>query len=324
MHGPAAELKRLRFVALPLLLAACGLESGGLLASDAGGGETATDASATCACLPSLETGWAYVAYDADANTPCSGDWAALTPRATTEAVAAPATCGCTCGVGTVPTCTFTSANVSAFQNANCGGGPDKTFAATTTCLDVNPDYNPNATVSAKGTAVASATGGSCAAPTPTKTLPPPDVHQGRACPLAGALGTGCAAVDACVPFAPTGSRVCILNEAADATCPARWPEKHRVGAAWSDGRDCGACTCAAAAACAVEAQFFNDNGTCAGNKKEGQAFALDGACHVATNAGVSGHSLGVAITGVEKCTAQGFEPVGGITYTSEATICCP
>jgi hypothetical protein len=324
MHGPSPEPIRLRArLLLPLLVVACGLESAGTLQEDAAS-DPSPDGGPSCACFAALEPGWTYVAYDADANGPCSGDWAALTPRATTEVVAPPATCTCTCGIGTLPTCTLVSASVSAFANANCSGGADKTFAVTGACFDVNPDYNPNGTVSAKGTAVATALGGTCAAPTVTKDVPAPVVHEGRACPLVGPLGTGCAATDACVPRAPEGSRVCISSEAADATCPARWPTKHRVGATFTDGRDCSACTCAGAPGCTVEGQFFNDNGTCAGNKKEGQPFVLDGVCRVATNTGVSGHSLGVTTSGVQKCTPQGFGPVGGISYGAEATICCP
>ena len=325
-------IRRLGPICFVAALAACGLESSGQSPSNDGGaivdvyidrGSGVTDSGAKCTCFASPPVGWAFVAYQRDGTPPCGGAFPG-NPRVAVEATGAAPTCACTCAGAAGATCTVTADNVQVWTNSNCGGGSDKTIVGDQPCFDINPDYNPNGGVSAKGTATTTVSGGTCGAPSPAKNVPPADVHTGGSCALAGALGSGCSAENSCVPDPPAGLAVCIVSDTPNATCPSGYASVHAVGDSFADTRDCGACTCDPSPTCTVKGQFFNDNGTCASNKAEANAFALDGACHVVGNSGFAGHSLGTTTTVTQGCTAKGFQPAGAVTVGSPYTICCP
>ncbi len=318
-------------------VAACGLESAGQAPSDGGDlndagapdvtidrGSGVTEAGVKCACVPALAVGWSWIAYQRDGTSPCTGDYAAANPRVAVEASGAPATCGCTCNGGSGATCTVT-ASVNLWQNAACVGNPDATFTTNGgACFD-NGDFDRTGLgIGVKATATPNVTLATCNAPTVTKNVPAADLHTGGACPFVGTEGKGCGGTDACVPDPPSGFSICVLNDAPNATCPAGYGTKHVVGTASADTRDCGpTCTCTPAPTCTGQGQFHTDPG-CAGNKKDGLAFAMDGACHGIALSGITAHSMSTTTTVTQTCNPTGYKPTGEIGVTGGYTICCP
>lgn len=316
---------------LPIVIvAACGLESGGLGTTppaDSGledRGVGMTDSGGTCLCVPSLGAGWRYIAYARDGSDSCAGDFGQQ-KFAVEEANTGPAQCTCTCGAPTTnSTCAITG-NISftTYLNNNCGGSADSTVSGPPGCYDPGADYNPSGTVSAKGTATVVGQGGTCAPPATTTTVPS-DLHKGQTCALSAALGSGCMNMtDSCVPKVPSGFSLCVAIDQADAMCPAGFDVKHRVGVGKTDSRACAACACNPDPVCAAGAQF-NSNNNCGGNQ-EGNRFALDNACHVVTTSGITGHAIfsNAAVT-MQRCTSQGGTAMGTVSLDSEYTICCP
>ena len=323
---------------LPLLfLAACGLESAGQAPGDGGvvdegiadvyvdRGNGITEAGTKCACFPAPGPGWTFVGYQRDGAPGCTGSFVAPSPRTAVEAIGAAAACTCACSVLQPATCNITAVNVNVWGNINaiCFGNPNATITGNTSCIN-NSNFGVAGLSSAKGTATLTPTGGTCNAPATTKNVPAAEVHNGGVCPLSAPLGSGCGGSDACVPDPPTGLAACVLNENPDAACPAGYGTRRVVGAAFADTRDCGpACTCAATATCTAQGQLNSDD-NCAPNKKEGQSFALDGACHGISLTGIDDKALETTVTAAPKCDASGYKPTGGVAPTGGYVICCP
>lgn len=327
----------MRSAVLLLLLGACGLESAGQAPSDGGvvddgiadvyvdRGTGVTEAGTKCGCLPAPGVGWSFVAYQRDGAPSCAGAFVAPSPRTAVEALGAPAACTCACSVLAPSTCAVTAANVSVWGNINaiCFGNANSTFSAAGTCTNIG-NFGVAGLSSAKGTATLTPSGGTCNPPTTTKNVTAAEIHTGGACALAAPLGTGCGPSDACVPDPPAGLAVCVLSETPGAKCPPGYGTQRVVGAGFTDTRDCGpACTCAATATCTAQGQLNADD-NCAGNKKEGTSFALDGSCHGISVTGIDGKAIEITTTANAKCDATGYQPTGSITPTGGYTICCP
>jgi hypothetical protein len=317
---------------LPLLVAgACGLESGGPAGNPDGGMESGledrgsgmNESGMPCACVPNPGPMWKFIAYIRDGADMCPGDYA-MDRFAVEENQTGPAVCQCMCGAPTSnATCNITSTSISTYLNANCSGNPDSTFSAGNACFDAMPDYNPNGVVSAKGTAQIMVSGGSCGAPM-AMTNVPSDLHKGKACTLTGALGGGCPTMtDACVPKTAAPFGLCVLAEMKDATCPAGYNTKHKVGSGKTDTRTCSMCNCNPDPLCPVTAKF-NDKNDCTGND-QGSTFTLDNVCHSVTNGGLNGHAIKIDLGSVtQRCSSSGGMPTGAVSLDAEYTICCP
>ena len=323
------------FAPLPIVIAgACSLESGGLT-GDAGvesgledRGSGMTEGGGACACVPNPGMGWTFIGYERDGADPCGGDFA-MQKFAVEETMTGPAVCACVCGPSMMDaTCTMTgNVTFDVYKNSNCNGSPDITFTATPGCYNPS-DYNQNnQMLSAKGMAPSiTVTGGMCGAPTTNTTNVPTDLHKGQNCTLTGGLGSGCMnAGDVCVPTVAKNFALCVSNPMPNATCPAQFPNKHRVGVGKTDNRGCSACNCLPDPICVAGARF-NDQNDCTGNPA-GQTFVFDGQCHtVDTGTNFNGHAIssGIAMT-TQRCTAQGGGmPTGTVALDSEYTICCP
>jgi hypothetical protein len=320
-----------RFTLLPALLlivlfAGCGLQSGGLPGpTDAGledRGVGMTDGGGTCICVPNPGAGWTFVAYERDGSLPCPGDFGTHT-YAVEELKTGPATCSCTCGAPTNDsTCAITSVAIDLYTNANCAGAADRKITAGGGCLDVAPDYNPNGTITAKGTAQINVMGGSCDPPTGMTSDVPSELHKGASCSLTAALGSGCAeASDVCVPKVPADFAFCVASAQVDAVCPPGFGTKHRVGTSKNDSRAC-SCSCKPDPICVVEADF-DDKNDCSGNQ-QGSTFNLDGTCRPVTANGMSGHSLDIKIGSETQRCGPAPAPTGTVSLTDEYTVCCP
>jgi hypothetical protein len=322
-------------VPLGMLLVACSLESAGQARSDAGflgpddggvadveidRGNGVTEAGTACKCMPALPAGWTYVGYQRDGSDKCTGSFASAA-RVAVEAAGPAPTCGCTCGKGDPPTCTPTATSFQVWNNALCFGNGDATITGNSACFN-NGDYvTGGGNVSVKGTATFSTSGGSCNSASPSKTVPPLQVHTGETCGLTTPLGTGCSGTDACVPLVSTGFAACIESDVDDATCPTGYTQKHRVGPSYSDTRDCSACTCTATLSCSGAAQFHSDD-TC--TKADQGGFALDGACHViSVLSGLAARSSATIGTGATACAPSAVQPTGGVKPTAGYTVCC-
>lgn len=328
-------MRRVATALVVATVAACGLESAGQAPSDGGNvvdsgivdvyvdrGNGVTEAGTKCGCVPAAPSGWTYVAYQRDGTTPCTGAFAAANPRVAVEASGAPASCSCACSGASGASCTVNAA-VNLWQNGICLGNPDANFMSTGDCFD-NPDFDHGGGIGVKAIATPNITNATCGPPAETKNVPAAEIHTGGACPLVAPLGSGCGGTDACVPDPPPGFAVCVVSDTPNATCPAGYTVKRSVGTAPNDTRSCGpACSCTPAPTCTAVGQFHSDP-NCNGTKKDGAAFAMDGACHVISVTAIVAHSMATTTTVTQKCNPQGYQPTGEVGVTGGFTICCP
>jgi hypothetical protein len=313
---------------LPVLIAgACSLESGGL-ASDAGAdspgvedrGIGMTDSGMTCLCVPPPPTGWVFLAYQPDSVAGCPADFAKQTFVKETSGGGAP-TCSCNCMATVAPTCAVDKMTVTIGDGSQCTNG--QTFSMVSPngagCYD-NQDFNDNISDWVSGTATFKING-TCT-PNEMNVIPPRTDHLGQTCVLTGALGSGCAGMDTCVPKAPAGYLQCVQKDEANAACPPGFPNQHRAGSGVNDDRGCTPCTCTPAATCAATVELHG-NPTC-NDIALASPLALDGVCRDTTKTHLGIHSmLAAATTSAPTCTKGGSVPGGTISLAMERTICC-
>jgi hypothetical protein len=227
---------------------------------------------------------------------------------------AAPATCGCSCSK-TDPNCAQGNLTITAGGNMNCNNVTNQNNnPATAGCHMLSSVFSTfNQSISVKPPAPS---GGSCTA-NPTKTVPMATTqHQGRTCTYTGTMGSGCMNQDVCMPKAAPFT-ACVAMAGMNA-CPMGFPVQHLVGSMLSDTRDCSACTCTFnAGTCGGTTTFYTDN-ACTFNA---QAFAADGACHLAANR--TWRSYKYAPTTNASCTASAVNAIGGVTFADLRTVCC-
>ena len=197
------------------------------------------DAGAVCACLSHPPAGWAFVAMSTSAAS-CTGAWAGASSTIHDGLTAADATCGCACAPsGTACTVSFSyDVNCMYACSGGCSGSPTNVTLASGACV-------PAAVQANVYEALSNPMGNGSCAPQPTTTIPPVAwTTTVTTCDPTSAIGHGtCGIGSACVPAAPSGSRVCI-QQAGDLPCPVGTKQVEYAGVA--DTRACSACTCGA------------------------------------------------------------------------------
>jgi hypothetical protein len=312
-------------------------DGGGHAGSDAGsdagfdsGVDAGQDAGSPCptssgfVCTSqAVPAGWTVVAYDDSAGPlpSCSGAYAS--PTSVYEGPFPPATCGCSCSVGTPGSCT--TGNFSVDLGTGACTAPSGPFPANqcNAIVDVGGfPLAPNDKES--GTALPAYAPGSCSA-NGTETKPPVNPN-GLVCSGPSPSGAVCPNDGACVPGAPSGFTLCI-EQSGTPSCPAGFTSVvHTVGSSIADTRGCSACTCTGPdAGCDDPTVTFYTNDTCA---DAGVAtVSLNGCNNVvlsggSTSATAHSYQYSATVTG-EACGSGASDPTGGVALDGTATICC-
>ncbi len=297
-----------------------GVDSGVDAGQDAGS-PCPTSAGFVCTSQ-AVPAGWTVVAFDDTPGPPpsCSGAYASAT--SVYEGPFAPATCGCSCSVGTPGSCTTGNFSVDlGTGTCTAPSGPFPANQCNTITLGGFP-LTPNSKES--GTALPAYAPGSCSADG-TSTKPPVNPNA-LLCAGPSPSGATCPNDGACVPSAPSGFALCIAQSGTP-SCPAGFTNVvHTVGSSVTDTRGCSACTCTGPdAGCADPTVTFYAGDTCA---DAGIAtVSLDGCNNVVLSGGSASatahaYQYSATVTG-EACGAGASDPTGGVALDGTATICC-
>ena len=331
------------------LASACGLELGGPSDDPDGGpdgspqdvrqdidipdlGTGENEAGMACVCEPMIPTGWTVVSYSPAMRPNCPSGYATGTDLVE-DPTAAASTCNCACNPTPTVAPTCSSGNPAQFsgqwdKDNSCSGNTFSNWPAapapgcqmtTKACSDPpgGCDY-VKATTSAP-----MPSGGACAAPSVTTTIPAATASNGRTCNLTAPLG-GCASGVCIVNPGPEFS-ICIAKTGTD-PCPSSYPISHLAGTGIADTRSCGqsACGCVVGGTqCSKPTLTFYLLANCTGPSK---TITADGTCQQV------GYGNAVTLLSLQysssasgaSCGASGtYTPQGMLGVTSPTRICC-
>lgn len=298
-------------------------------------------------CIAAAPVGWSapvYVAVQpAAAPVPaCPGEAPVSSPLLHAGLVSPPAACGaCSCdpptGTCALPT-TFTASATA------CSGGVGTTWSfdppvAWAEGVCTNSNAVPAASCS-PGPCVKSLTAGPlavadepCGAVTAAPDLPsPPPSWETSVLACTSAAAFACAdPAEACSPIpragVPEGFKICVSRDG-DWACPAPFPDKIGVAAAFEDQRGCSPCTCGPAAGsfCDAHLHVYADD-ACATEVLGDVPIGSTGApCFdlIATpGTGLGSKSVDKVKYHPGACGAGGGEPTGAAVPAGSATFCC-
>ncbi|MEO5729007.1 MAG: hypothetical protein ABI134_17630 [Byssovorax sp.] len=267
------------------------------------------------ACVAGPPTGWSgpvalYEGAFDEAAPACPELYPDLAYQGDTGPEAMPASCSaCACGAAPV-TC---SVGLELFSNATCSGnGVASTAIAPGTCFKLDASASSLELTAPVVTVKACTPSGGVA------TLPAaPRLTKGVACTAPSRSG-GCSDEEICTPrpAAPFREARCIWRQG-DQSCPASYPEHHRLETVMDD-RGCTPCACGAPAppSCAAMTKLFSDT-TC-GTKIAN--LPNDNSCVTSMPAAAL---VTLTDSGSAKCLPMGGAPTGAVAPTTQATICC-
>jgi hypothetical protein len=272
----------------------------------------------TCVPIWPDPTGWNFVAFDATSQTGCP-------PTLTQTSVAVdptnpppPAACGCTCSVGTLPSCEQGNIAVNPGTNNMCSAMQVNAPANGGACNPQNAAPLPPYLQATQPPP----SGGTCTGAT-TTTLPPAGATQGEVCNGETAFGAGCPAMQQCA-LAPPGFSACIHHGGANMACPTAFPTQNSVGTLM-DTRGCGGnCTCGTpTGTCSVGGWAFYTSANCTG--AAGVQLQTNGMCNQNGDTTTPFMSNKFFSSFVGTCGAPTMTPMptGTVTLTGEDTICC-
>ena len=225
---------------------------------------------------------------------------------------AKPATCSeCVCGTAEA-SC---SVGLELFTNGSCKGSGEVSGAlAPGTCVELDGSASSLELTAAVVTIKACTTSGGIA------DIPAaPRLTRGVACRAHRRSG-GCSAEEICVPRpkAPFREERCIWKQG-DHTCPASYPEPHRLETVMDD-RGCTPCACSAPEllSCTATTTLFSDIACgvqiASSSNDNSCVTSMPAAAMVAFTESGSGSA---------KCLPMGGAPTGAVATISQATICC-
>jgi hypothetical protein len=272
-------------------------------------------------CTPAAATGWSIAAVDFTKDSPCPPGYG-TSQTVATQPTGGPASCGCECSVGSLPSCVVGELENTYGDDSSCSIGSVDYDANDGACMNATHEFQSYSKV----LSVPGATGGTCAA-TPSKALPASGSTSSYVCPLGGPASTkGCSSDDVCV--ATTGAMSqCVIQAGSSLSCPGPYTVSHAVGSSIVDSRDCGgSCACAAqpTATCGDETWTFYTGANCKGTA---ETVDMDGSCD-ATGA-LSGYGYGsyqyTASPSGETCGAATATPsaIGSLSLADPRTVCC-
>lgn len=255
----------------------------------------------------------------------CANGW--TNPRVLLDDVRSSAsTCACTCGARSGNPCANGTRGAS-FRNgsSNCNDG---TFTLNTDgdCRPLGFGWDPGNGDGPYNEVVMSAPAIVQVACAATAT-PPAVVDDGAllVCDLAasptGGIPTACTG-GTCV-LKPGADRICLLAAGDTATCPAGFPSRAVLAPSFTDGRQCGTCSCTSTASQCSNTQIaFYTNDGC----NQGQRTANTGSsCNSIGGSGTPSHYRYEA-TANGSCIAAAANVAftGAVTRTTPSTLCCP
>jgi hypothetical protein len=268
-------------------------------------------------CVAPAAMGWSIAAFSATSQAACPPGLMQKTGEVDPTSLP-PAVCGCTCGIGTEPSCETGNMVGSGGPTAACPMGPANFPAADGGC--VTNTLSVTAFIQAT---LPAPTGGTCAA-TPTVTKPSTGATSGEYCKGQPTFGAGCSGMDACA-LVPTGYQACVQHGGANMGCPTGYPTAHSIGTL-QDTRGCGACTCGMpTATCADGTWNFYSSTNCMG--LVGVAATINGTCDATNNPNTAEmfQSYMVVAPPTNVACAMPAQPLatGSVMLTAADTICC-
>jgi hypothetical protein len=223
-------------------------------------------------CTPPAPSGWTLAAVDLAGGTTCPPGYGTAFD-VYTPPTGGSAECGCSCTVGSLPSCTTGGIVFSSGGDSSCSSGSNTKNANDGSCTPTTTSIAAHIKV----TSLPTETGGTCSEAA-SSTLPPNGSTSEHVCPVSGPASTlGCSGGNVCVATTSEYSR-CVLQPGAPA-CPGAYSVTYDVGVGVDDTRACsGACTCGEpTATCGDQTWTYYADGICG----SGGSFAisLDGNC---------------------------------------------
>jgi hypothetical protein len=269
------------------------------------------------ACVAALPAkGWDFEAFSAASQAGCP---ATLTQKKVDvdPTNLGPATCGCTCGVGTQPSCDTGNIAASGGTDNTCGAGSGMLPANGGQCNTMTLPVGPYEKATPPGP-----TGGTCTANV-SVTKPTTGATQGETCAGETAFGGGCSGTDVCA-LVPTGYTACLHHGGANMMCPVGYATSHAVGTL-QDTRGCGNCMCAPpTATCSGNWNFFTAAG-CTGAVT--LSVTANGQCNATGNQNPAAMFQSNQLVATPNNTACAMPaapmPTGTVTLTGADTLCC-
>jgi hypothetical protein len=272
-------------------------------------------------CTPPAPAGWSIASAVFTNDSACPAGFGP-SQKLTADPKADPAECGCTCSIGSSPSCVVGSIVSSTGNGSSCMAGDLTEDANDGACM--NGTFNW--TNYDKVTSTPGPTGGTCSA-TPTTTVPAYTSTTSYVCPLlAAAPTTGCMGGEVCVATTSARSQ-CVVQSGSSLACPATYTVSHDVGGSVVDSRACGGpCECGAptGTTCTEMTWTFYGMQNCKGGSG---TINLDGNCDTTGVLG-TGQTLSYQYTatpaGATCGTATSTPSAGGsVSLMDPETLCC-
>ncbi len=273
------------------------------------------------ACVDGPPAGWTLAAFSAAARPGCPADLPSqLDVDVDPTSFSGDTACGCTCGLGSEPSCV--EGNVSTKYGATnaCNGGTNKVvdYPAGGGCVVASVSLAPYVLAEQP-----SLSGGSCTA-VATVERPPTGATAGELCEGQTAFGAGCGEGQVCAR-APAGFGRCVVHDGAAGCPPGPYGAAHTIGVL-DDTRGCTACACSPpSATCAQGTWDFFANNTCSG--KPSIVIPTNDQC-TGTGQPASGTLTGSnrftsVMSDVACAPPAPVGPIGSVELTGTQTVCC-
>jgi hypothetical protein len=263
------------------------------------------------ACVDPPPGGWSFVAFAPASQSACPTSL--HTTAVDVDPIDTPATCSCTCGVGTAPTCTGMVTSKLG-TNGMCtmqGGSAPADGSCGTVPVSVGTDVqvgNP------------AGSGGSCVADAGIDT-PPPGSTKGAICSGENKFGAGCSAGQVCA-LAPAPFGACIAKNGQVACPTSSYTTVHYAGQL-NDTRSCTNCQCGGSPMCALTWSFYNSP-KC--NANPALVLTPNGTCQPSgAAAGMYTSNMLVGSAAGATCASPAMQPMptGHASLNAEQTVCC-
>ncbi len=265
----------------------------------------------TCETIPS---GWTAVTFSATARPSCGPGETPIDLKV--AAGDSTGTCDCSCKAAGGD-CGSGNYTVASADDSSCASGP------TTTSVPVD-----NGACTALNASIALAVRAMATPPQgPTSCMLVAAVSaaltDGRLC-QPPAVGTGCAAGEACAPK-PSDSLASCITTSGKAACPSAFPKRSTAGTSATDTRACSGCACAAPLPCTGGSVSLYDNAMCktVGNSRHADDIGATCDDLAPSSSFTATHFKSTPpMGGCAAPTAQGTV-TGGLSFVGERTVCC-
>lgn len=272
-------------------------------------------------CVPPATNGWSFVAFDPTGRPACPGTLTPKTLDVDPTDLTSPAVCGCSCTLGTSPSCENGTITVKGGPDDTCDVGPLFVPASGGACTPFMGAYQVTAFAQATGPGVS---GGACTAD-PTQSIPSTGASQGETCGGESAFGAGCSGGQVCA-LSPSPFQACV-HHGGQQTCVAGsgYTQAFTVGTL-QDTRGCSTCTCGATptGTCGTATWTLYTNATCGTVASQ---VVANGVCSATSATAGETAAAGVFAASVENvtCGQPSAMPssTGSVMLTAGDTICC-